>query len=83
VPTLGRMLALAGGDEALARLVVPLLRDVLASQTSGADAEVGVLKRWCPPATPFLHSRPGVRDSRQQVHALPRNTSSNRHPTHP
>ncbi|KAL4857248.1 Phosphatidylinositol 4-kinase alpha 1 [Chlorella vulgaris] len=39
VPTLGRMLALAGGDEGLARLVVPLLRDVLASQTSGAEAE--------------------------------------------
>jgi hypothetical protein len=40
VPTLGRMLALAGGDEELARLVVPLLQDTLASQTAGADAEV-------------------------------------------
>ncbi len=38
---LGRMIALAGGDEGLARIVMPLLSDTLASQTSGADAEVG------------------------------------------
>lgn len=37
---LGRMIALAGGDEELARIVMPLLSDALASQTSGADAEV-------------------------------------------
>ena len=41
VPTLGRMIALAGGDEGLARILMPLLSDALASQTSGADAEVG------------------------------------------
>jgi hypothetical protein len=41
VPTLARMLALVGGDDELARLVVPLLKDALASQTAGAEAEVG------------------------------------------
>jgi hypothetical protein len=41
VPLLGRMMALTCGDEELARLVVPLLRDTLASQTTGAEAEVG------------------------------------------
>jgi hypothetical protein len=41
VPTLARMLALVGGDDELARLVVPLLKDALASQTAGAKAEVG------------------------------------------
>lgn len=41
LPVMGRMLALAGGDEELAHLVLPLIRDTLASQTSGADAEVG------------------------------------------
>ncbi len=40
LPVLGRMLALTDGDEELARLVLPLLRDTLASQTTGADAEV-------------------------------------------
>jgi hypothetical protein len=35
------MMALTCGDEELARLVVPLLRDTLASQTTGAEAEVG------------------------------------------
>lgn len=40
LPVLGRMLALTGGDEELARLVLPLLRDTLASQTTGAEAEV-------------------------------------------
>ena len=40
VPVLGRMLALTGGDDDLARMVVPLIRDTLASQTSGAEAEV-------------------------------------------
>ncbi|KAL4452207.1 hypothetical protein ABPG75_007869 [Micractinium tetrahymenae] len=39
LPVLGRMLALSGGDEELARLVLPLLRDTLASQTTGAEAE--------------------------------------------
>lgn len=38
---LGRMIALTGGDEGLARIVMPLMSDTLASQTSGADAEVG------------------------------------------
>ena len=42
VPVLGRMIALAGADEDLARIVMPLRSDALASQTSGADAEV----RW-------------------------------------
>lgn len=40
MPVLGRMLALSGGDEDLARIVMPLLGDALASQTSGAEAEV-------------------------------------------
>lgn len=40
VPVLGRMIALSGADEDLARIVMPLLSDALASQTSGADAEV-------------------------------------------
>ena len=42
---LGRMIALAGGDEGLARIVMPLLSDTLASQTSGADAEVRAMGR--------------------------------------
>ena len=39
VAVLGRMMALTGCDDDLGRLVVPLLRDTLASQTSGAGTE--------------------------------------------
>ena len=42
---LGRLVALTDADEGLCRLVLPLLTDALATQTSGADAEV----RACPP----------------------------------
>ena len=37
---LGRLVALTDADEGLCRLVLPLLTDALATQTSGADAEV-------------------------------------------